>query len=66
MTERLLALIAAEEILGKIIDQHGLEDYELQTSFVIGPSRTTRMTQVDQHLDHVIRIADWLLEEDNA
>lgn len=52
----------AAEMVDPIVKQHGLEKYTHQvniftTSFVSTP--------VDQHLTHIMSIADWLMQEGN-
>lgn len=60
---RMEALITANGFVEPIIDKHGLEPYVLGSS-IFNP--TSKFTKVDQHLDQVLRIADWLLEGGDA
>lgn len=47
----------ATELIDPIIAEHGLETFRTGPPF----GHTTTFTKVDQHIDHVIRIADWLI-----
>lgn len=49
----------ATELVAPIIEQHGLETYKSGSMF--GPYST--FTPVDQHIEQIIRVADWLLGE---
>lgn len=59
MEQRLVAWSAAAEAVKPIVEQHGLEPYGAGGN-IFAP--TTRFTKVDQHIDHIMRVADWLLE----
>lgn len=53
---------SANELVKPIIEQHGLEEYKQgSVAFFSTPST---MTKVDQHIDQIIRVADWLLDRD--
>lgn len=51
----------ATELVIPIIEDHGLEEYRAgpQNILVPGPHLVTK---VDQNIDHIIRVADWLLD----
>lgn len=64
ITDNLLIRQAAFNEAGKMIDpiieQHHLVDYKSSSmAFTTG----TTVTCVEQHLDAIIRVADWLMEE---
>lgn len=54
---RLDAWNAAVDMVKPIIDEHGLEEYKTGAMF----SSVSTMTKVDQHIDHTMRVANWLL-----
>lgn len=60
MDERLEAWGAARVMVQEIVDQHGLEDQKMG-----GPvfRSSPTITKVDQHLQHIVHIADWLLNK---
>lgn len=62
LQEKLDAWIKASELIKPIIDEHTLEVYK-SGAIPFGPSST--VTKVDQHIDHNMRVADWLLGLDN-
>lgn len=50
----------AKDLVSTIIETHGLELYRTGSPFI--PSAT--YTTVEQHLDHIERVATWLLEKE--
>jgi hypothetical protein len=58
MEERLAAFNAAKEIVNSIVEQHGLEPVKMQAAAFTNPST---LTVVDQHISHILEVADWLL-----
>lgn len=61
MEEKLQAWQMASELVEPIIEKHGLEKY---SSGVIFQSTST-FTAVDQHVDHILRVANWLMGKDD-
>lgn len=59
--DRLDALEVAQGFLAPIVDLHGVKDHTDGPGFLMPVSTKT---SVDQHVTQVIRIANWLLEED--
>lgn len=63
MEERFKAWQLATQMVGPIIEEYGVEPYRVNG----GPFNTgTTMTKVDQTIDSLIRVADWLLEGNNG
>lgn len=60
--ERLEAWNRASDLVRPIIDEHGLEIYRMGAQMFNSGST---MTKVDQHIDHTMRVADWLLGRDH-
>lgn len=64
--ERLDAWITAESLVGRIVEQHGLEEIEetagMLTSIITSSPVTNPSTKVDQHIEHIMNVANWLLE----
>lgn len=59
--DRLSAWKQASKLVAPIVKTHGLEKYSLGASLFttgIGVS-----TPVDQHITHIMDVADWLLNE---
>lgn len=52
----------AEEMISPIIEKHGLELYSTSGSLI---SASGVWTPVDQHLNHIFTLAEWLVN-DNA
>lgn len=50
--------IAARMVSGLVLE-HGLETYTNAGSILVNGYNVTK---VDQHLDHILRVADWLLD----
>lgn len=60
MEERLEAWKAAEELVAPIIEKHTLEPHKGSAmAFNIPPT----FTKVDQHIGHIMDVANWLLKE---
>lgn len=58
--DRLEALEMARDFVAPIVEQHGLFPFNTGANvFVVG----AKTTAVDQHLCHVMVVADWLLQE---
>lgn len=57
--QKLVVWKEAETLVSPIISKYGLGQH------ATGPnvfSQTTKVTPVDQHIGHIMRVADWLLE----
>lgn len=52
----------AVTLVDPIIQEHGLQDQEGSKNIFM--TQGVSFSKVDQHVDHVIRVADWLGEED--
>lgn len=61
LTLRWNAWLEASTLIESLIEKHGLESYVIGGSVVGGGST---MTKMDQHLDHIERVARWLLGEE--
>lgn len=60
MEERLAAFNAAKDLVESIVEKHGLEPTKLGApAFTNAPV----LTNVDQHVGHILDVADWLLGE---
>ncbi len=57
--DRSEAWVKASVLIQPVVAEHGLEEYSIGQLF----SASTN-TKVDQHLDHIMRTADWLLGVD--
>jgi len=58
LRERVAAWTQACLAVDKLVAEHGVKSYDLG-----GPlNRITRVTELDQHIDNIIRVADWLLD----
>lgn len=51
----------AKELVDPIIDQHGLEAYREAPNIFVPPGNRSA---VDQHINHILYIAEWLMEGD--
>jgi hypothetical protein len=49
----------AQEMVLPLIEDHGLKEYTIGQEF-----RTSVVTKVDQNLEHIERVANWLLNEE--
>jgi hypothetical protein len=56
--EKRIALQNAKEVLDPIVEQHGLDDFKNVTNAF----SNNVQTKVQQHLDHIITLADWFLD----
>jgi hypothetical protein len=59
VSTRTAAWNMASELVEPIVDRHGLEKYSTGPNIF---AQTFKTTCVDQHIDHIMRVADWLLE----
>lgn len=59
--ERIEAWLAAKELIAPIIIEHGLEEYRSGPVF----GHISTVTKIDQHIDHVTHLANWLIGLDN-
>ena len=50
----------ASKMVAPLIEQHGIE--LVQTGQMFGPSFKT--TAVEQHIEHILKVADWLMDRD--
>lgn len=50
--------IKAGTMVSPIIEQHGIEDHQDGGAVFV---RGVTVTAVDQHIDHIMRVADWLM-----
>ena len=53
------AWLCAVDMVEPIIEEHALEQYSVDS--LAGTTMTH--TELDQHIDQIIRVADWLLED---
>jgi len=60
--ERIKAWKKASELVEPIIERHGLEIVAVGGAMFTNPP--VKHTKVDQHIDHIMRVAEWLREED--
>lgn len=61
MEERLAAWSKAEEIVERIVDKHGLELYKSGPPF----GHVSTYSPAEQHIEHILKVADWLLDKEN-
>ena len=52
--------LIASQMVDPIIEKHGIE--LVQTGQMFGPS--FKVTAVEQHIDHILKVADWLMDRD--
>jgi hypothetical protein len=50
--------IKAGTLVAPIVEQHGIEDHQDGGAIFV---RGVNVTAVEQHLEHIMRVADWLL-----
>lgn len=50
--------IKASVMLEPLVEQHGIEDHQDGGQLFV---RGVTVTAIDQHLDHIMRVADWLM-----
>lgn len=62
MDERIAAFKAAQELVDPIVDKHGLE--KVMSTQGLGFTSSIAHTPSDQHLGHILDVADWLLGKD--
>ena len=58
VSQRNVVFSAARELVDPIIFMHELTDQKIGGPF----NTTTVISKVDQHIDQIVRVADWLLE----
>jgi hypothetical protein len=58
---RLEAWQYAAELVNPIVEQHGLERYSPGAN--IFSTGISVMTPVEQHINHILNVAEWLLNE---
>lgn len=59
MSVKRVAWDHAVEMIVPILEDHKLQEYKVNA----GPFNTgSTMTKVDQNVDHIIHVAEWLLE----
>jgi hypothetical protein len=58
MAKKLDAWYAATKAVEPIIEKHGLVQHRVGNIV----ATTATFSPVDQHIDHIVRVADWLLE----
>lgn len=61
MSRKLEALRLAESIVEPIVEKHGLKEYKGGAPVLY---QASTFTVVDQHIDHILHVADWLLGND--
>jgi len=59
---RRVAWEASQEMVKPIIEAHGLEQYSSGDQLFV---KGAIVTKVDQNIDHILRVADWLLGVDH-
>ncbi len=57
--DRIEAWVKASVLVQPIVAEHGLEEYHVGPMFTASTN-----TKVDQHLNHIMTTADWLLGMD--
>lgn len=45
-------------MVAPIVEQHGIEESKIGGALFVSP---TTLTKVDQHLSHIMNVADWLM-----
>lgn len=61
VVERRKVFVEAGRMIDDIITQHGLKEYKMAApAFVSGST----VTPAEQHIDLILRVANWLLQED--
>lgn len=62
LAERLTVWDRAAELVAPIVEKHGLETYKVGSTVI--SYGTSTFTSVDQHIDHILRVANWLIGEE--
>lgn len=57
---RINAWMTAKDLVDPIVEQHGIEKY-VPGSTIFGSGST--VTPVQQHINHIFEVAEWLLEK---
>lgn len=60
VARRITTWNTARDMVQPIVAIHGLEEYRSGAPF----GQQSTFTKVDQHLDHIMHVADWLLEKE--
>lgn len=55
--ERFQAFLTAKTLIDPLVEKHGLTEVRSGAPFQV----TYTNTPVEQHLEHILRVADWLL-----
>lgn len=67
MHNRMQAFTTSQALIAPVIDQHTLEELKETKSVSTGVFTATPVLQttskVEQHIDHILTVADWLLKE---
>lgn len=56
------AFDSAKEMVDPIVEENGLEDYTVWSYYSPTPY-STRVTKAEQHVDLILKVADWLLQD---
>lgn len=55
----------ANDLVAPIVEKHGLEEYRTAPSSlaaaIASTNVSTTFTKVDQHVSHIMAVADWLM-----
>lgn len=62
MMERVDAFEKAVELVQPFVEAHGLVDSTMETFPELSPTIKSTVSAAEQHLEMVLRVADWLLE----
>lgn len=55
--KRRIVFETADTMVQPLVNQHDLKDHNSGPVFTSNP-----VTKIDQHITHILRVADWLLE----
>lgn len=61
IAKRVVIWEKAVSMVNPIIEKHGFKTYRLGDPFGNGST----FTEVDQHVEAILRVADWLINEEN-
>lgn len=62
--KRINAWTLAAELVDPIVELHGLEDFNSGANTTIFSSiGGSHVTKVDQHISHIMNVAEWLLKK---
>lgn len=59
---RLEAWEIATKLIEPLVEKHEIETYRTGAPF----AQSSVTTKIDQHLEHILTVADWLLEEEHT